>query len=110
MLAAFYGFATQAWVAVLAQDVEVNPGSGSASEIPGAGTIQDLLDWGGQYALWASLAAILAGGGMYGFGRFGGGGYRMTASGNAIALGGAVGALLIGLGPTIINALYDIAS
>jgi hypothetical protein len=107
MLASLFGLVTYAWGAIVAQDVDVNP---TSDGIPGGSTIQNLLDWGGQYALWASLGAILAGGGMYGFGRWGGGGYRMAATGNMLALGGGVGALLVGLGPTIINALYDIAS
>ena len=103
MFASLCGLASLLWV--VAQDVSVNP---TSDGIPGGATVQRLLDWGGQFGLWASLGGILAGGGMYGFGTFGRGGYGMAVTGSRLAMGGGVGALLVGLGPTIINALYSI--
>ena len=73
----------------------------------GGETIQSLLNWLGQYALWACLAAILAGGGMYAWGRRSGG-HGMAITGTGLALGGGVGTILVGLGPAIVNSLYQI--
>jgi hypothetical protein len=82
--------------------VEVNPTGVGA---PGRQTIQDLLDWLGQYALWACVAAIVAGGGMFAWARRTGGA-GMAVTGTALAGGGVVGTLLVGLAPEIVNALY----
>ena len=72
---------------------------------PGRETIQDLLNWLGQYALWACVAAILAGGGMFAWARRSGA-HGMAVTGTALAGGGVVGTILVGLAPEIVNALY----
>lgn len=92
------------WLGTLAQEVNVEP---SSDGLPGGVTIQQLLNWAGMLALWASVAAMLAGGGLYAWSR-GGGPMRAGVTGSYLALGGGVGALLVGLGPTIVNALYRI--
>lgn len=84
-------------------DVDVNPSSTGA---PGVETIQTLLDWLAQYSLWACLAALLAGGGLFAWGRRNGG-HGMAMTGTALAGGGAVGAVIVGLAPAIVNALYS---
>lgn len=94
-------------VRVLGQEVDVNP---SADGLPGGATLQQLLDWAGQYGLLSSLGAMLAGGGLWAWSRFGSGGIRASVTGAALAAGGGVGALLVGLAPTLVNSLYDIAS
>lgn len=104
MLASLFRLATLANQAVLGQDVDVNP---STSGAPGSAAIGRLVDWLGGYALQGALAAVLVGGGMYGWSRFGGG--RMAVTGSVMALGGAVGALLVGLAPEIINGLHELA-
>jgi hypothetical protein len=82
--------------------VEVNPTGVGA---PGRQTIQDLLDWLGQYPLWACVAAIVAGGGMFAWARRSGAA-GMAVTGTAFAGGGVVGTILVGLAPEIVNALY----
>ena len=104
MLASLYRWATVTSAAGWGQEVDVNPTGAGA---PGGATIQRLLDWLGQYALWACLAAILAGGGMYAWGRRSGG-HGMAITGTALATGGGVGTILVGLGPAIVNSLYRI--
>lgn len=87
-------------------EVSVNPTSEGA---PGVQTIQVLLDWLAQYSLWACLAALLAGGGLFAWGRKTGG-HSMAMTGTALAGGGAVGVVLVGLAPQIVNALYEQAA
>lgn len=104
MLGSLYTLATVAHMAGLGQEVDVNPTGAGA---PGGATIQALLNWLGQYALWSCLAAILAGGGMYAYSRTRGG-HGMAVTGTALAAGGGVGTILVGLGPAIVNSLYQI--
>ena len=104
MLASLYSLATVASAAVPVQEVDVSPTGDGA---PGGETIQRLLNWLGQYSLWACLGAILAGGGMYAWGRRSGG-HGMAITGSGLALGGGVGTVLVGLGPAIVNSLYQI--
>ena len=49
------------WLIVLA-DVTVDP---TTNGMPGAGLIQQILNWLAQAALWGSLGAILAGAGLF---------------------------------------------
>lgn len=72
---------------------------------PGGQAIQGLLDWLGQYALWACVAAVIAGGALFAWARRTGG-HSMAVTGTALAGGGAVGAILVGLAPEIVNTLY----
>lgn len=89
----------------LADQVNLNPTGNGA---PGAAFVQNALNWLGQYALWASLAAVVLGGMTYGFSTYAGNTYR-AAHGRTVALAGAVGAVIVGLGPSIINLLYGAA-
>jgi hypothetical protein len=82
--------------------VVVNP---TGIDAPGKDTIQDLLDWLGQYSLWACVAAMVAGGGLFAWARRTGG-HSMAVTGTALAGGGAVGTILVGLAPEIVNTLY----
>lgn len=90
-------------LARLGQEVQVNPSDGG----PGTQALQTLLDWLGGYSLMACLAAVLAGGGLYAYSRSRGS-HGMAITGTALAAGGAVGTILVGLAPAIINSLYNI--
>ena len=90
---------------VVLADVGVNP---TSAGMPGAGLIQQLLNWLDQVALWGSLASILLGAAIYGVSQHAGnyaGGYR----GRQLALAGVVGACLAGLAPTAVNLLFRAA-
>jgi hypothetical protein len=89
----------------LVAQVSVNP---SSAGMPGAGLIQQLLNWGQMIALWGSVAALLAGAAMYGLSREGGS-YGGASRGKTLAMGGAVGAVLAGLAPTAVNMLFQAA-
>jgi hypothetical protein len=93
-------------LALLVAQVEMSP---TAEGAPGANMAQQVINWLGQYALWGSLAAILVGATIYGLSqRFGNTGYAV--GGRVLAVGGVVGAILTGLGPAIVNLLYNTAS
>lgn len=83
--------------------IVVNP---TAVGAPGRQTIQDLLDWLAQYSLWACVAAMIAGGGLFAWARRTGG-HNMAVTGTALAGGGAVGTILVGLAPQIVTTLYQ---
>lgn len=87
-------------------DVSVNP---TSAGMPGAALIQQLLDWTQMVALWSSLGALLVGAALYGLAREGGS-YSNASRGKALAIGGAVGAVLAGIAPTAINLLFKAAS
>ncbi len=91
--------------AVLGQ-VDVDPDS---TGMPGAELIQKLLNWSQMLALWGSLGALLVGAAMYGLARETNG-YQQASKGKALAMGGAVGAILAGLAPTVVNLLFEAAS
>lgn len=86
--------------------VAVNPDSAG---MPGAELIQKLLNWSQMLALWGSLGALLVGAAMYGLARETSG-YQQASKGKALAIGGAVGAILAGLAPTVVNLLFQAAS
>ena len=86
--------------------VDVSPES---TGMPGAELIQRLLNWTQMVALWGSLGALLAGAAIYGLAREGGS-YNAASRGKAIAVGGAVGAVLAGLAPATVNLLFRAAS
>ena len=70
--------------------------------------IRQLLNWLAQLALWGSLASILVGAAVYGIGQntnHAANAYR----GKQLAADGAIGAILAGLAPTIINLLFRAA-
>lgn len=92
-----------AWaVPACADPVKVTPTGNGLS----FGTkIERMLNWGGQIALWASLASVLAGAGAWGlskhFGSYGG-----AHKGMQLVLGGAIGALVVASADLIINSMF----
>lgn len=103
--------AALAWLAQQAPDeptggVHVTP---SSQGMPGADLIQQLLNWAQMVALWGSLGALLAGAAIYGLARESGS-YGAAHKGKTMALGGAVGAIMAGLAPTVVNMLFEAAS
>ncbi|MPZ28460.1 MAG: hypothetical protein GEV12_19135 [Micromonosporaceae bacterium] len=87
---------------VVVAQVTVNP---TLEGLPGEQVAQQLLDWLGQVALWASLASLLVGAAVWGLAQQAGNGYQ-AGRGRTFAIGGAVGALLTGLAPQIVNLLF----
>jgi len=83
--------------------VEVTP---TNAGLPGAGVFQAVLNWGSQIALWACVGAFLAGAGYWGWSHFNGraqGAHR----GQMLTMGGAIGALLVGVAPVAVNTLFN---
>lgn len=89
---------------VVAQ-VSVTPTSGG---MPGGALAQKLLNWTSQVALWGSLTSLLVGAMVWGLSQHMGNGMH-AGRGRTFAMAGAVGALLAGLAPTIINTLFGAA-
>jgi hypothetical protein len=92
-------------VTALLADVGFTP---NASGMPGAGLIQQLLNWLGQLALWGSLASILLGAALYGIAQHTGnasGSYR----GKQMVIAGAAGACLAGIAAAAVNLLFRAA-
>ena len=90
-----------ALVSLVAQ-VEATP---SSAELPGGELFQKVLNWTMQIALWGSLASLLIGAAVWGISQHAGNGYQ-AGRGRNFAAAGAVGALLAGLSPTIVNTLF----
>ncbi|GAC1517970.1 MAG: hypothetical protein NVS1B12_07860 [Acidimicrobiales bacterium] len=88
--------------AAAADTVSVSP---TANGLTFGPTIQHLLNWTAQGALWASLGSILVGAGMWGlskhFGNYGG-----ANKGLQLVIGGAVGALVVATAPAIVNTMF----
>lgn len=84
--------------------VDVSP---STAGMPGDGLWQQVLGWVMQWGLWLSLAAIVLGAGGWWISASTGG-YNGAARGKQFVLGGAIGALVIGLGPTMVNLLFGL--
>ena len=89
------------WVG--ADGVNANP---TARGLPGAGFVQRLIDWVAQIGLWGSLGTILVGAAMFGVSQQAGT-YLGASRGKHIVLGGAIGAAITGLAPTIVNLVFD---
>jgi hypothetical protein len=85
-----------------ADDVNVTP---STNGMPAGQTIQKMLSWIAQGALFASVASIFIGAAIWGlsklFGSYSGGHRGMT-----LTLGGCVGALIVGIGPQLVNMFF----
>lgn len=85
-----------------ADEVKVDP---TAEGLSFGVKIQKMLNWGGQIALWACLASILAGAGAWGlskhFGNYGG-----AHKGMQLVLGGAIGALVVASAGPIVNSMF----
>ena len=83
----------------------VNP-TPSTDGMPGAALWNQVLGWMMQWGLWLSLAAIVLGAGGW-WVSASTGSYGGAAKGKQFVLGGAIGALIIGLGPTMVNLLFN---
>lgn len=83
----------------------VNP-KPSTDGMPGAALWNQVLGWMMQWGLWLSLAAIVLGAGGW-WVSASTGSYGGAAKGKQFVLGGAIGALIIGLGPTMVNLLFN---
>lgn len=86
--------------------VDVTP---TTSGLPGGELAQKLLDWLAQGALWGCLAALLIGGLVWGLSARAGNSIQ-AGTGKSFAIGGAVGALIAGLAPTIVNTFFNEAA
>ena len=84
---------------VLAQ-VDARPDNG----FPGAALAQNVLDWLMWLGLAGSLASLFMGGAVWGLSHVSGN-TMSGGRGRAFALGGAAGAIITGLAPTIVNQL-----
>ena len=85
--------------------VEVTP---TTDGFPGGPMIQKMINWVGQFGLWGSLASILVGAGIWGVSQQFGNGLQ-AGKGKTLAAAGAIGAVLTGLAPVIVNTLYSAA-
>ena len=74
--------------------------------MPGAELAKKVLGWTDMAALWGSLASILIGAAVWGISQHAGNGYA-AGRGRTFAVAGAVGALVAGLAPTIVNTLFQ---
>ena len=90
--------------AVLAQ-VEVSP---TSQDFPGGAMMQKMINWAGQFGLWGSVASLLVGAGIWGVSQHFGNGYQ-AGKGKILAAAGAIGAVITGLAPLIVNTLFNAA-
>jgi hypothetical protein len=89
-------------LASIVAQVDATPDNG----FPGAELAQNVLNWLMWLGLAGSLASLFIGGAVWGLSQLSGnalGGGR----GRVFALGGAAGAIVTGLAPTIVNELAD---
>ncbi len=84
---------------ILAQ-VDATPDNG----FPGADLAQDVLNWLMWLGLAGSLASLFVGGAVWGLSQVTGNSIQ-GGRGRVFALGGAAGAIVTGLAPTIVNEL-----
>jgi hypothetical protein len=89
---------TAAW----ADAVTVSP---TANGLTFGAQIQHLLNWTAQGALWASLASILIGAGIWGLSKHLGN-YGGANKGLQLVIGGAIGALVVATAPAIVNSMF----
>lgn len=73
--------------------------------LPARNLIETSMSWLSVAALWASLASLLLGAIFLGLGVLGGSG-NSKGLGKSLVIGGVIGALIVGLAPTIVNELY----
>jgi hypothetical protein len=73
---------------------------------PGSAAVQKLLDWGGWFALAASLGGLIIGAGMWAHSSSSGS-YGGVHKGKQYVLGGAIGALVLGVAPILLSTLYS---
>jgi len=72
---------------------------------PGSAAVQKLLDWGGWFALAASLGGLIIGAGLWAHSSTSGS-YGGVHRGKQYVLGGAIGALVLGVAPLLISTLF----
>ena len=89
---------TAAW----ADDVKVTP---STKGMPAGQTIQTMLSWIAQAALFASLGSILVGAAVWGLSKLMGS-YSGGHKGLTLTIGGCVGAMIVGIAPQLINMFF----
>lgn len=89
-----------------ADPVSVAP---TTSGLPGLELFLKLLGWLAQIALWGSLASILMGAAVWGLAHSSGYG-NGSQNGRKMLIGGIIGALLVGLAPTMVNELFNAGS
>ena len=87
-----------------AQDFGDKPGCGAGS-CPGGTFIRTLIGWIGQYSLWASFAAALAGFGIWAWSRSQGGGYGMS-KGQGYIVAGFGGIAGVAMAATVAQTLW----
>ena len=92
-------------ITILADAVNATP---TSSGMPGAGLLQQLLNWLAQVALWGSLASVLLGAAIYGISQHSGN-YTGGSRGKQMVLAGVLGACLAGVAPTAINLFFSAA-
>jgi hypothetical protein len=97
---------TVAYAQTVVAQVQVNP---TSTDFPGGAMVQRLIDWAGQFGLWGSVASLLIGAGIWGVSQQFGNGFQ-AGKGKILAAAGAVGAVLTGLAPTIVNTLFNAAT
>jgi len=90
--------AAPAW----ADDVKVTP---STKGMPAGQTIQTMLSWIAQAALFASLGSILVGAAVWGLSKLMGS-YSGGHKGLTLTIGGCCGALIVGIAPQLINMFF----
>ncbi len=90
-----------------AQDFGASPGCGGGC--PGGGFIRTLIGWIGQYSLWASFAAAIAGFGIWAWSRSQGGGYGMS-KGQGYIVAGFAGIAGVSMAATIAQTLWGAAA
>jgi hypothetical protein len=95
-----------AYAQTVVAQVQVNP---TSVDFPGGAMVQRLIDWAGQFGLWGSVASLLIGAGIWGVSQQFGNGFQ-AGKGKILAAAGAVGAVLTGLAPTIVNTLFKAAT
>ncbi len=84
-------------------DVSLNP---SLNQLPGGGTLQDLTDGLGAWALVAALAGLVIGAAAWALGVHSQN-YQQSLVGRRAVLVSGLAALLIGAAPTIINFFFN---
>ena len=72
---------------------------------PGSAAVQKLLDWGGWFALAASLGGLIIGAGLWAHSSTSGS-YGGVHRGKQYVLGGAIGALVLGVAPLLLSTLF----
>lgn len=75
------------------------------SSMPGGATVQKLLNWTCYLALAGCLGSLLVGAMVWGLASHAGNGYQ-AGQGRKYAIAGAIGAVIAGLAPTIVNTLF----